>query len=131
MKEQEYWEKGESRWQHGDHVPSHKRGLDYFTRAPLDQLEEWNEGHIFEGRNATVSMGDLGVMVTMEFRHLVPHFDKDTGELTHLGAGDHWSQLCAVFGDDDDLKRLVIFHDEPTAMHQPKTVEYIDAPIRR
>jgi hypothetical protein len=122
---QEYFAARERRWQH---FPGAERQLDYYTQAPLDQLEEWNESEIFESRNVVVSHGDLGVMVTMEFRAITPLFDADDRfyELTRIDP--HWEQLCAVFGDEDDMRRLVIFHDHGRAQ---ATAEYLHLAIRR
>lgn len=124
-----YWRDREARWQHGTHD---KRGLDYYTQAPMDQLEEWNEENIFEYRNACVSHGSLGVMVTMEFRSGEPVFDAGTPPVAFIMWEEQWQQLCAVYGDDDDLKRLTIFTNARTRSNSlPLTTEYIDAPIRQ
>lgn len=137
MNAREYWDRREAQWQHG---PRAKRDIDYYWRAPLDQLEEWNEGEVFEARNITIAQGDLGVMVTMEFRGATVIFTEDEEEVGHLAPSPYWDQLCAVFGDDDMLCRLVIFGDDPKHEH-PRfpglmtqfrgTQEYINHALRR
>jgi len=122
---EEYFAARERRWQH---YPGAKRELDYYNQAPLDQLEEWNETEIFQSRNVVVSHGDLGVMVTMEFRTVTPLFDADDRFYELSYEDPLWEQLCAVFGDEDDLRRLVIFHDRGLAKD---TAEYLHLPIRR
>ena len=126
MNEDEYWDKRKRQWQHGRRA---KRDIDYFMRAPLDQLEEWNEGHVAQARNFTMMWGDLGVMSTMEFRMGYVIFGDD--ELLEIKWETMWTQLCAVFGDDDMLMRLVIFHDDPGTVTGGRTQEYIDAALRR
>jgi hypothetical protein len=86
----------------------------------LELLEEWNEEHVFLPITSVTMQTDRGIIVIQEV------------QVSYRETGYEWNeqeerevrvvkalipkeviQLCAVYGDEDSLAKLVVFENQP------------------
>jgi hypothetical protein len=92
----------------------------------LELLEEWNEDASFEPIATTIHVTGLGVMVTQDVQESVKVYEEGAfAGLKQTGM----VQLCAVYGDEEQLMRLVIFTNDGD-YGQRTQVLVNDGPIR-
>jgi hypothetical protein len=73
----------------------------------LELLAEWNEDHSFLPTSSAVMSTELGVQVVqdVQVRDIVERFGDGT---KRLSTESWWIQVWAIYGDDDDLFRLIV-----------------------